>query len=437
MLKVTYSTLKYLATLVIVSALVACGGDSDDDGPTFDSSVDPKNVQVVAGDSVNSEMTNTISWNAVTAATDYVVFWSDSPGVTENSNILTAVDNKLTHEGVLAGQTYYYRVQARSNGETSVISVEAQGTPQEAITGNNLHDVAWNGIDTLVAVGDSGYIIYSSSGQISEWLFPSLNPVEGNISTIAGVIWDGSQFIAVGSGGTIITSADGDSWDEVVTNFSVDLESITYTGNKYIAVGGSGAVFISDDGSLWDKVTTVPSNILNDTLNSVVSNGDPNNNVVVATGTSGAIMFSEDEGMTWTDQSQVVNENANLMDVTWDGDQFIVVGSDDTILTGLIVPDSVDPNRNDIDWVDQLPGTTNTVYVGVTQWDAYLPPAPALKVAVGSAGDIVVSDDAINWVLLPVDTNEQLAANTYVLDDAGNPYFVVVGHDGIILTNQR
>jgi hypothetical protein len=268
MMRVIKNSLKYLTTLAVVGALAACGGSDGDSVTVFDPTVAPKNVQVVAGDSDRSAVWNTVSWNSVSAATDYVVFWSDSPGVTDSSNTLTAVSNHLTHEGLLAGQTYYYRVQARSYGETSVISEEAQGTPQQAITENNLNDVSWDGEDRLVAVGDSGFIMYSSSGTDSDWS-SAAPPVESSGTSITSVTWDGSQFIAVGSGLTILTSLDGITWDKlddtkVDVELSVDLKGVTFTGSKYFAVGGSGTILTSDDGLSWSAVTGISSNVLND-----------------------------------------------------------------------------------------------------------------------------------------------------------------------------
>jgi photosystem II stability/assembly factor-like uncharacterized protein len=426
MMRVIKNSLKYLATLAIVSALAACGGSDGVSEPVFDPTIAPKNVQVVAGGDASDAVWNTVSWNSVSAATDYVVFWSGSPGVTDSSNTLTAVSNHLTHEGLPAGQAYYYRVQARSYGETSVISEEAQGTPQGAITANNLHDVAWDGAETLVAVGDSGYIINSSNGTLDDWSLAFDNPVKDVVNTIAGVTWDGTQFLVVGSGGTILTSSDGDSWIEGDTGINVDLESIIWTGSQYIVVGGSsgssGTILISENGTDWAVANSIPSNVDNSSLNGVASDS----NVIVAVGTNGVLLSSDDDGVTWADLSQDINTNANLNDVTWDGGQFVVVGSDDTIITS---PDG-------IDWTFRVPGSPNIAFVGVTQWDAYLPD-PALKGAVGSSGNIWVSDDAVSWVHVPSGTNQRLEGMTYVDDRTNPPYFVIVGHDGTVLTNQR
>ena len=48
----------------------------------------PQSVYVVAGDADSTEVQNTISWALDPDATDHTVYWSNAPGVTENSSIL-------------------------------------------------------------------------------------------------------------------------------------------------------------------------------------------------------------------------------------------------------------------------------------------------------------------------------------------------------------
>ena len=419
---------QYLIIFGLIGMLSACGGGGG--GDYFDPNVAPKNVQVVAGDDFDTlTIQNTISWNKVSGATDYRVFWSNTSGtVTTSSSVVgtvSATSNYLTHTGLQKGETYYYRVQALDNATGSVLSDEAKGTPQEAITGNNLHDVAWNGSDTLVAVGDGGYIIHSTNGTVDDWSFATTNPVAGSGTTLAGLTWDGSQFLAVGSGGTILTSADGDTWVEQFTNTSVDLEGIVWTGDHYIVVGGSGNIFTSVDGINWTS-----QNISNDTLNGVASNKSVllADRIAIAVGTNGTLFTSADDGVTWVNRTSIINTNAHLNDVTWDGTQFVVAGSNDTIIT----------STDGIDWTFQAPSSPDISFIGATQWDSGLP-AVMIRGVVGSSGSIYVSVDtaAATWIKVPTGTNQQLEGMTYVDDGVNSPYFVVVGHDGTVLTNSR
>ena len=71
-----------------------------------------------------------------------------------------------------------------------------------------LHDIAWDGT-RFVAVGDGGSIMHSADGE--SWAKASATATEDRL---LGVVWNGSRFVAVGNGGTIVHSADGDRWTE-------------------------------------------------------------------------------------------------------------------------------------------------------------------------------------------------------------------------------
>jgi len=101
---------------------------------------------------------------------------------------------------VIAGNTYYYRVQAVSDTESSILSAEVAGTPQQSITNNALNDVAWSGT-TLVAVGNSGVILNSPNGMADAWV--DVSGITNN--SLTGVTWEtvNSQCPIVGAGNTV------------------------------------------------------------------------------------------------------------------------------------------------------------------------------------------------------------------------------------------
>jgi hypothetical protein len=66
------------------------------------------------------------------------------------------------------------------------------------------------------------------------------------------VAWTGSSFVAVGSGGKILTSTDGIGWMERSSPVSVDLIAVTSRESDVVAVGGDATVLLStDDGATW------------------------------------------------------------------------------------------------------------------------------------------------------------------------------------------
>ena len=425
------SILKYFAAFGAVATLVAC---SDDDAalPVFDPTVAPQNVQVVAGDddSTDTNVQNTISWTRDPAAADYVVYWNNTGDDIDTSSGTVAVADgfsNVVHTGVdvQKGNTYYYKVQALSGAQSSILSDQVAGTPQQSITENNLNDVAWNGTDTLVAVGDSGVIITSPNGTADDWSMVDPAPVT---ESLAGVTWvnDNNQFLIVGAGLTVLTG-DAAGWtlqnlDNIQAGTggnAADLDDVAWVVDRYIAVGKNNTIITSSTGVDW-ALKNYDEDLINLTLKGVAGNGDGSK--VVAVGTNGTMLTSNDKGESW-EPVTLVNENNDLNDVTWDGDEFVVVGSDDTIWT----------SSDGVSW-DQFNPQTLVTFVAVTQWDSSLPADPVLA-AVGSAGDFVVTGDTAG-VKIATGTNEQLSGITWVDNGVDPAYFVMVGHNGTVLTSR-
>jgi len=422
---------KFLSLVVVINLtliLTACSSSSSSNPPVVNPPPPPAsaplNVQVVSGDDNSNEIENTISWTLDPAATDYTVYWDNVAGVTENSSVVVPTvqgTRYVTHSGVdvTEGNSNYYRVQADSAGGSSALSNEVAGTPQMSITNNNLNDVAWNGVDALVAVGDSGVIQQSPNGLADGWVDTSAANAP---QALTGVTWENvnSQFLIVGAGSTVL-SGDGTNWNrEDLSNLpgAANLEDVAWLGNRYIAVGNSGTIVTSNgDGSSW-TLQDAGANVANTALNAVASN----NIQIVVVGTNGTILNSAD-GIAWTELPNFLNQDLN--DITWDGNQFVAVGSNDTILTS---PDGTT-------WTSHVPGTSDINFVAVTQWDSGLPQNPVLG-TVGSAGTFVVDPDADPGDIIRTGTTEQLGGMTWVDDGVAPGYFVIVGHDGTVLTNQ-
>ncbi len=409
-----------LVTCSAVVLLYACGGGGGgSSGPVFDPNVAPQNPQVVAGTGGISGPMNTVSWNRATAATDYVVYWADAPGVTTGSNVLIPVpasSTQLTHVGLTAGTGYYYRVEARSGGQTSVLSNEVIGTPQVPITNQNLLEIAWNGTDTLVAVGNSGVIINSPNGTTDGWQFAAANPLAGTNVSLAGITWDGVQFLAVGGGGSVLTSVDADTWTSQNSQVNIDLEAVTWTGSQFVAVGGSATILTSPDGLVWTQQSAPP--VVTGSLRGVTAGSS----LIVAVGNNGAILSSPD-GITWTVRPSTTTNS--LMDAIWDGQQYVVVGAGDTILT----------SADGTTWNASGPASSGVSYFGATHWASTRLASP-LHVVGGSSGTIVTSPNATTWSALPSGTDKQLNGVTW-LDDQNRTHFVMVGNEGTLLTNAR
>ena len=153
------------------------------------------------------------------------------------------------------------------------------------------------------------------------------------------VTWGDDTFVAVASGGQVMTSPNGAAWTERTPAASRNWQSVTWGGptgqEKFVAVaagGGSvGQVMTSPDGVTWTSRTSAADR----NWESVIWGG--NSFVAVASAGSGSRVMTSPDGITWTAGSALGNNNA-WQSVTWGGltgqEKFVAVASsgDDTLI---------------------------------------------------------------------------------------------------------
>jgi hypothetical protein len=106
--------------------------------------------------------------------------------------------------------------------------------------------------------------------------------------------------VAVGTGGTVLTSPDSVAWTPQTSGISADLNVITNT-RIFIAMGDGGTVITSEDGIEWDRQT---SNTTSDLLG--VNHWDPDElktEEYFAVGKGGVIITSPE----WLDVASLGN----------------------------------------------------------------------------------------------------------------------------------
>lgn len=96
---------------------------------------------------------------------------------------------------------------------------------------------------------------------------------------------------------------------------AANLNSITYGNNMFVAVGRKGAIKISTNGINWEGVKPVSDDI---NLTKVIWSG----NIFIAVGETSKI-FTSTNGKDWT--SRDLGGTENILDIIWDGKQFIAV----------------------------------------------------------------------------------------------------------------
>ena len=101
-------------------------------------------------------------------------------------------------------------------------------------------------------------LFYSTLGYIYKGYSPAQPQVtQGNFNKMA-YSESLELIIAVGNGGLIKTSSDGDTWTEQTSNVSVTLFDVIWIEEKemFVAVGASGTVITSPDGMNWTTQTS-------------------------------------------------------------------------------------------------------------------------------------------------------------------------------------
>ncbi|MBT0653166.1 fibronectin type III domain-containing protein [Geobacter luticola] len=113
----------------------------------------------------------TVSWNGVSGATSYNIYWSTTAGVTPATGTrITGVTSPYVHTGRTAGTTYYYVVTAVNSAGESAPSAQVSATPTStpavpaaplgvsAVGGANQVTISWAAV-----AGATSYTIYWST----------------------------------------------------------------------------------------------------------------------------------------------------------------------------------------------------------------------------------------------------------------------------------
>ncbi|CAK0765215.1 hypothetical protein CCP4SC76_4290001 [Gammaproteobacteria bacterium] len=66
---------------------------------------------------------------------------------------------------------------------------------------------------------------------------------------LAGVAWNGYQFVAVGNSGTLLTSPNGMNWTRRDSGTPNGLTGVSWNGNQFLAVGEVGTILTNPCGS--------------------------------------------------------------------------------------------------------------------------------------------------------------------------------------------
>lgn len=230
-------------------------------------------------------------------------------------------------------------------------------------------------------------------------------------NSLCSVVHAGTQWVAVGIHGVVLTSQDGEVWmqENSPTTEHIGFLSVAWSGSMLVACGygegpnfAMGTLHYSEDGKSWTEASITPS-----TFHSVVWSG----NRFVAVGDGGEIYYSND-GKTWKIGKSETSSYLN--GIGWNGKFFIAVGVNGTVL---VSPDAENWARKSI---------PNGPYLCAVAW------AGDKWIAIGDAGRVLISIDGESWS--QVKTGETKRLNSIA---RSGDQMLVVGDSGTIITSQN
>ena len=364
----------FVANVLIIAAslLLASCGVVGSSGKAADPPVG--GINVVAGDSQVK-----VTWLAQSGVQYWLTYATNLGAVTStNSNsfpgggILMDVSSPLVVPKLINGTTYYFTMDARTNGGPGGPDTPAVwATPHFA----GIAPSSWNAGAAL------------------------------GTNDLRGVTY-GTTFVAVGAGGALFTSPDGIAWTQLKPVVAGDLNAVLYSVGTYVAIGAGGAILGSADGVTW-QIATSPTT---SALNGIASNGA---GVFFFVGANGTIVSYSSAGGGTVVKSGTTN---NLNAVADGAGTIVAVGSGGVILT----------SYDGVNWAAAVSGTSadlNGVAFGTNQ------AGTSQFVAVGAAGTVVTSPNGITWTVQPAITSNDLAAV------AMGSLFVAVGAGGKLYTS--
>ncbi|MBQ6565632.1 MAG: phage tail family protein [Treponema sp.] len=177
-------------------------------------------------------------------------------------------------------------------------------------------------LDRFVAVGSGGTIITSVDG--SSWE----NGSNSSTSDLFSIACSDTKFVAVGAGGTILTSTDGENFTSVTSPVSTDLFAVCYDGAFFVAVGRNGTVITSQNGTSWEpKTSGVTESLYGITF-------AEEQGVYIAVGSDGRVIRSSNAD-SWESVDVPATDKLNSVSYNTYTGSFIIAGDNGTVIEGV------------------------------------------------------------------------------------------------------
>ncbi len=397
-----------------------------------------QNVQVSEGGSYSATVTSSTD-NIPTPVTNITIWSYPKLAINGQTNVVTEASLSrfevlpLYPDGGFSFQWYFNDQPLRSE-TNSFLKFEGATFDQSgfySVTVSNLHAAVVSNPYVLQVMPRDGLERW-------EWRYP---PVQGN--DLSQVAFGAGIFVAVGSGGALLTSQDGLEWINRHEERFGDLQSITYGDAGFVAVGTPGRLIRSPDGTNW---TVLPQA---EVTSPRVTFG---NGIYLVAG-SGPLGFtsylSSSDGVNW--ERHISPNGRSISDFTFGNGRFVARGNvtlvstngleweERATLTGLFgfgngvfisLRGFTTISTNGLDWsrggdkayeFDDVTGG-NGVFVAVTSAGEVHNDHPAQR--------IYNSTDGLHWT-----TNSLVVSNNLHRVSFAGGLFFALGDDGVFLVS--
>ncbi|MES1981957.1 MAG: hypothetical protein V4443_05715 [Pseudomonadota bacterium] len=201
--------------------------------------------------------TDAITWTTSTSGTTEDLYAITSNGATRfvatggHGTILYSDDGITWTLAANATPNTLYAVAYGNYGSGTFVAVGATGTLLTSVNGG----VAWQ-VGTSNTTSDLHGVTFSTPSSAGGLNYGSNAANTANPTSTIGAM---GTFVAVGAGGTLVTSSDNAAtWAARPAIASPNLNAVTYW-HQFVAVGDAGGIFTSIDGINWTAQTSVAS----------------------------------------------------------------------------------------------------------------------------------------------------------------------------------
>ncbi|HOI93898.1 MAG TPA: hypothetical protein PK250_04250 [Syntrophobacter fumaroxidans] len=431
---------------------------------------------------------NGIAWtnrtpSAVSTYCLYGVTYGDGMylAVGENGTVLTSPDRttwtkKNTGVSNALRATAYVDNTYVALGSGGKILTSADASSWSSKTSNipySLVGIASKGNGTMVAVGTFGTILCYDTVADS-WIIRSTGTYKTIKAIARGTVKGQVRYVVVGESATVLTSANGSTWDIKTIPGAGWLNGVIYGHGRFVAVGATSSnkagVFTSTDGDTWTQQEFVKPpgfswqiELPSGTALNGITLGD---NIFVAAGEDGVVVRSTD-GIEW--YYYLLETCFDTKSVSYGRNTFVMVGNYNPYTRTIL--DSPDGIYWTMSYAPIIPQSPTTGFSGVDFGGTrFVVVGPSVKIvvstkaspvfgwrqkalqdftgsfdftgisyggsnvfaAVGTLGQILTTPDGTTWTFRKSGTTKKLYGIAYGNSSNGKT-FMAVGEGGMIL----